>query len=315
MNRIDRLTSILTLLQGKKKITAQEIADRYEISVRTVYRDIRALEEGGVPIGAEAGVGYFLMDGYSLPPILFTKEEAAAIMIGSKLIASKTDDSVAKEFESALDKIKAVLKSTEKELFETLDQQIQVLSPNIPKKHPDKFIIDIQTALAEKRVLRIGYHANYTDETSDRDIAPISLCFYSNKWHLVAYCYKREAMRDFRTDRISSLTFTPKTYDIGAYKDVLSNIGSLLVGSELNEVCIWVPASTARYIQEQKYYYGFIKEEKDQDGWKMVFMIDNLYNFGKWLLSFGSNVRVMEPQRLKSTMHELVQELQATHSF
>lgn len=85
MNRIDRLSAILIQLQSKKIVRAQEIADRFEISLRTVYRDIRALEEAGVPIGAEAGIGYFLMEGYNLPPVRFSKEEAGSILMATKL--------------------------------------------------------------------------------------------------------------------------------------------------------------------------------------------------------------------------------------
>ena len=90
MNRIDRLTAILIQLQTKKVVKAQEIADRFNISLRTVYRDIRALEEAGVHIGAEAGIGYFL-ENYHLPPVMFTTEEASALMLGAKLIEKMSD--------------------------------------------------------------------------------------------------------------------------------------------------------------------------------------------------------------------------------
>jgi predicted DNA-binding transcriptional regulator YafY len=86
MNRIDRLTAILVQLQSKKVVKAHEIADRFEISLRTVYRDVRALEEAGIPIGAEAGKGYFILDGYHLPPVMFSQQEANALVLGSKLI-------------------------------------------------------------------------------------------------------------------------------------------------------------------------------------------------------------------------------------
>jgi len=105
MNRIDRLTAILIQLQTKRWITSTEIAARYEISQRTVYRDIRALEEAGVPIGSEAGKGYFLVDGYRLPPVMFTREEAGALLIAEKLVNKLTDRSVKKNFDSAIDKM------------------------------------------------------------------------------------------------------------------------------------------------------------------------------------------------------------------
>src|SRR5690606_12965441 len=105
MNRIDRLTAILVQLQSKKVVTAQEIANRFEISLRTVYRDVRALEDAGVPIGAEAGKGYFIMEGYHLPPVMFTQQEANALVLGAKLIEGQTDVSIKKNFTEAMLKI------------------------------------------------------------------------------------------------------------------------------------------------------------------------------------------------------------------
>jgi predicted DNA-binding transcriptional regulator YafY len=117
-------------------VKAQEIASRFGISLRTVYRDIRALEEAGVPIGAEAGIGYFL-ENYHLPPVMFTTEEASALLLGAKLIEKMSDHSIKKEFGSALYKIKSVLKSADKEHVEDLESRVAVLkhtsTPSFPQ--------------------------------------------------------------------------------------------------------------------------------------------------------------------------------------
>jgi len=109
MNRIDRLTAILIHLQSKKIVRAEEMADRFEISLRTVYRDVRALMEAGVPIGSEAGKGYFIVDGYHLPPVMFSQEEASAILLAGKLVEKMTDESIRKSFESAFNENQSVL--------------------------------------------------------------------------------------------------------------------------------------------------------------------------------------------------------------
>ncbi len=128
MNRIDRLHAILTHLQSKKKVTAQEMADRFQISLRTVYRDVKALDESGVPVIGEAGSGYTIMEGYRLPPVMFTQEEASALLLGAKLAEQFTDGSVNRHFTAALFKIKAVLRSPDKEYVESLTEHIEILT-------------------------------------------------------------------------------------------------------------------------------------------------------------------------------------------
>ena len=114
MNRIDRVSAILIHLQSRRVIRASEIAERFNISLRTVYRDIKTLEEAGIPIMGEAGIGYSIMDGYKLPPIMFTREEAISFLTAEKFIENLTDASTANNYKSALYKIKAILKTTEK---------------------------------------------------------------------------------------------------------------------------------------------------------------------------------------------------------
>ena len=161
MNRIDRLHAILTHLQSKKRVTAQEIADRFNMSLRTVYRDIKALDESGVPVIGEAGSGYTIMEGYRLPPVMFTQEEAAALLLGGKLAAHMTDASVKKHFETALFKIKAVLRTTDKEQMDMLSDHIEIIRSRIPEEDaPSQHLSALQKAIADKRSIFILYHSN-----------------------------------------------------------------------------------------------------------------------------------------------------------
>src|SRR6187551_425409 len=115
MNALARLPATFIQLQSKKVVKAEEISERVGMSLRTVYRDVKALMEAGVPIGSEAGKGYFIVDGYHLPPVMFTQEEGSAMLFAGKLVEKMTDKSIRKEFESALLKIKAVLNESEKD--------------------------------------------------------------------------------------------------------------------------------------------------------------------------------------------------------
>src|SRR6478735_3963073 len=123
MNRFDRITAILIQLQSKKIVKAQDLASRFDISLRTVYRDIRSLEEAGVPLYGEAGVGYSLVDGYRLPPVMFTREEAMSFVTAEKFMEQFTDASTKSSYQSAMYKMKAVLRSDEKELVENIEDR------------------------------------------------------------------------------------------------------------------------------------------------------------------------------------------------
>lgn len=128
MNRINRVTSILIQLQSKKIIPAKEIAQRFNISLRTVYRDIRTLEEAGIPIGSEAGKGYFLVEGFLLPPVMFTAAEVGALITAGKFLNCHGDESFIKDFDSAMYKIKSILKHGEKNYAQELENSIKLFT-------------------------------------------------------------------------------------------------------------------------------------------------------------------------------------------
>ena len=179
MNRINRVTSILIQLQSKKIIPAKEIAQRFNISLRTVYRDIRTLEEAGIPIGSEAGKGYFLVEGFLLPPALIT---------AGKFLNCHGDESFIKDFDSAMYKIKSILKHGEKNYAQELENSINVYSTSGQKNTlADNVIAAIQTAICNKRVISIQYPASGGQEPESRMIEPISLGFYEQNWYLIGF--------------------------------------------------------------------------------------------------------------------------------
>jgi predicted DNA-binding transcriptional regulator YafY len=207
MNRIDRLTAILILLQSRRVVPARAIADRYGISLRTVYRDIRALEEAGVPIGAEAGMGYFLVEGYHLPPVMFTTDEAGALLLGGKLVERFSDGGASRHFAEAMDKIKAVLGHRDQDYINRLDDLVTVLKAASPKHDIANggLLIDLQAVLTRQHQIRIDYWSGYKDEHTTRVVEPLGLCFYAGHWHLLAFCHLRGDYRDFRVDRVKTM--------------------------------------------------------------------------------------------------------------
>ena len=310
MNRLNRLAAILIHLQSKKIVKADEIADRFEISVRTVYRDVKALMEAGVPIGSEAGTGYFIVDGYHLPPVMFSREEASAILLAGKLVEKMTDVSVRKSFESALMKIKSVLSETEKDHLENLESFVEVFSMSPPSREelPNHFLTDIQNALVRKEVMDMHYYSNH-EQWSTREVEPIGILYYNSGWHLIGWCRMRNDYRDFRVDRIKSLVSTQKKFDarnLLSLKEYLKGLMQTHGGLEKAMVTF-----DKTLFKNRKYVYGHVSEEDLGDKVRVTFLVENLDRLAQWLLSFGNKVDVEEPEKLKVMVTERVEELYA----
>jgi predicted DNA-binding transcriptional regulator YafY len=180
MNRFDRVTSILIQLQTRKIVRAKDIADRFDVSLRTVYRDIQTLAEAGVPIGSEAGVGYFLADGYRLPPVMFTKEEVTAFLTAEKFIEKFTDNSIDHNFKSGMMKIRAILKSTEKEMLESIEVNIEVLRRRPSSEKPDNsnYMQMLIESISERKSLIIRYHTFYSNEIKTETLSQLGFSFH-----------------------------------------------------------------------------------------------------------------------------------------
>jgi predicted DNA-binding transcriptional regulator YafY len=209
MNRIDRLFAILITLQSKKYVTADFIAEKFSMSVRTVYRDIKALTETGVPISFENHKGYFIVQGYFLPPVSFTTEEANALLLMEAITTRFADKSIQQHYATALNKVKAVLRGSQKDKLEQLGEQITSYTP-CGYENDFAYLSDLQTAIAARHTVKIHYQNN-AGEVSEREVEPIGLIFYALNWHMIAWCRLRQGYRDFRASRILSLhtTCTP----------------------------------------------------------------------------------------------------------
>ncbi len=310
MNRIDRLTAILIQLQTKKVVKAQEIADRFEISLRTVYRDVQALMEAGVPIGSEAGKGYFIVDGYHLPPVMFTQDEASAMLLAGKLVEKMGDKSVRQAFDTALQKVKAVLNETEKDHLQNLEPHIEIyLRSRYEHRErdgfPDHFLTEIQRALAKKQVLIIDY-SNSKEEVTKREVEPIGIFYYSMTWHLIGWCRLRNDYRDFRSDRIKHLESSSQTFESRNLMSLQEYFNTIF---QNNSSLIRVSVLFDKAALGGRPIFGSISQTDLGDRLRVEFMMDNLRHLAHWLLTYGSAVEIESPDELKTIMTELVEEL------
>lgn len=151
MNRIDRLTGMILLLQGQRVITAEQVAAHFEISVRTVYRDFSALGEAGVPIVAEAGVGYSLMRGYHMPPVMFTEDEAAALFMSAEVTEPVADESLRQSLRSALLKVRSVLPQEKRDYLRQLQGKVGIMTRPSGTDDRRESLMPVQGAVARRR--------------------------------------------------------------------------------------------------------------------------------------------------------------------
>ncbi|MGB3799591.1 MAG: YafY family protein [Lewinella sp.] len=208
-NRLSRLTAILTQLQTRRLITAPELAAKYGVSVRTIYRDIRSLERSGIPIATEEGKGYALMEHYRLPPVAFTEEEANALVLAEQLVLKTSDASFIQAYAAAVEKIKAVLRHDTKDKANLLHQRT-TFDRNVQQQRSSNNLSALQDALTNYRPVRITY-TNESGGQSERVIEPFALLSTEN-WLLIAWCRLRRGFRYFRLDRIGGLNVLSDTF-------------------------------------------------------------------------------------------------------
>jgi len=202
IKRISRLTAIVMQLQTKSLLTATELSNRFSVSTRTIYRDIRTLEQAGIPILTDEGKGYRLMEGYRVPPVMFSESEAGALITAEQLVLKSKDSSLSREYAAAINKIKAVLQYTTKEKIELLSNRIAI-SPAISNSISSNSLTLVQDALTGFRVLEITYFSQRRGEETTRQVEPFAL-YYSQEgnWLLIAFCRLRKDYRMFRLDKM-----------------------------------------------------------------------------------------------------------------
>ena len=210
--RITRLTAIVTQLQSRRLTTAIALSSKFSVSIRTIYRDIKTLEQAGIPILTQEGKGYALVEGFRLPPVMFDDDEANALFTAEHLVRKSKDSSLKDAYSSAMNKIRAVLTSTAKEKTETLSSRIS-LSPQGLKEAPSSSLMLIQNALTSNRLLDIVYASGGTHGPTRRQVEPFAFYFsLEENWLLIAYCRLRKDFRMFRLDRISAVKVLDETF-------------------------------------------------------------------------------------------------------
>ncbi len=210
VNRLSRLTAILIQIQTKRIVTAAELSEKFHVSKRTIYRDIRALESAGVPVVTEEGKGYTLMEGYKIPPVMFTEKQANALILAEQLVLKNNDSSFVQDYTEAIDKIKSILRYAVKDKVNELTERTQY-NEILQQERTSSYLSDIQYALTNHLLVDMEY-VNIDGTKTKRLIEPFALLSTEN-WYLIAWCRLRKEFRFFRLDRVQKIILLTEKFE------------------------------------------------------------------------------------------------------
>ncbi|GIK63880.1 MAG: transcriptional regulator [Chloroflexota bacterium] len=288
MNRIDRLFNILLTLQTRRRVQAIDLARTFEISERTIYRDMAALIQMGIPIMSLPGQGYELMEGFYLPPLVFTPDEASALYLGATMLAASGN--YVEEAYRALEKITVALPPRQSELARQRADIIRFVIPrgNFDLENP--YLTRLQQAILEKRVVFIRYYGFNRQEWTEREVEPYFLTFGEGVWYFDGYCRLRHDQRAFRLDRIESLYMRDEVF---VERRLSSDPQKPVV-----EVRVRCSHEMARWMRERQ-HYAFQQEQQDEEWVIMTYQVEQLAEIKNWLMGWGTAIEVLTPPELR----------------
>ena len=301
MNKTDRLFAIILELQAKGQRRAEDLAETFEVNKRTIYRDVQALSEMGVPVVAVPGQGYSLMDGYFLPPLRFSSDEATMLLLGADFVAQNFDAQYRAAALSATRKLEAVLPDALKHEVEYLHNSIRFVATNeLSPTHAD-MLLQLRRALVERKTVRFDYYARFGDTAkpqATREADAYAIAHLGGVWYLIAYDHTRRARRHFRIDRIENLKLLSKTF--ARPRDFQLEQEDTLRERTVTIRALFTTAS-ARWVREARYY--FMTDAQDTaDGLLVTLQVREEREVLQWLLGWGSQVRILEPASLRELL-------------
>jgi predicted DNA-binding transcriptional regulator YafY len=303
MNRTDRLLAIVLELQRKGRQRAEDLAATFETSKRTIYRDIQALCESGVPVIGEAGVGYSLIEGYFLPPVSFSSDEATMLLLGSQFVADHFDAQYSEAARSGAKKIEAVLAEKIRGEVAYLRESIVLVAPDtLAKDAGAKTLAQLRRAIIERRTIRFDYHTRYAKEGQPaqnlREVDPYGIAHWGDSWYLIAHCHLRQDIRNFKVARIGDVALLDRAFHRPA-EFTLQQIER----EDRRDLLVRVLFSprVAPWVRESRSYY--VTDMEDCPEGLLVTLHshveDEVFN---WLLSWGAEVEVLEPASLRNRL-------------
>ncbi|WP_138756377.1 helix-turn-helix transcriptional regulator [Paenibacillus sinopodophylli] len=311
MKKNGRQLAIVLELQSKKQLTAQELSVLFETSVRTIYRDIDMLCEAGVPIVGLPGTGYSLMEGYFLPPISFTTEEALALLFGSEFIEQRFDNHFSRGARSLRTKIEAVLPlAIRKEADKTRESMHLLQKKTSETDTVEKSNLEqLRSAILNSKKIQFKHHKRYKNESETRETArtaaPLGLVHVEGAWILIAHCDLRNNIRHFKISRMSEITLLDKQYEVPTDFNLRDyqpkDDRHIVIQARFNkDVMVKVKESELYYMES-----AFLQDE----GYYVTFRVHEAEELLQWILSWGSEVVIMEPGSFRERVKKEIENM------
>ncbi|HUY76725.1 MAG TPA: YafY family protein [Ktedonobacterales bacterium] len=316
MNRTDRLLAIVLELQGKGRQRAEDLAATFETSKRTIYRDLQALGQAGVPIVSIPGRGYSLIAGYFLPPLSFTTDEATLLLLGADVMAQSFDAQYRAAAQSASRKIAGVLPEKLRDETQALRDGISFVGGERTSASALLRLQHLRGAIIGRQSVRFAYYARHSGDQSNHNTMrveaapsqaasaqpqtrvadPYALAHVGGTWYLTAFDHERQAMRTFRLDRMDALTPLDQTFTRRP------GVARLTRGQDETMTLtarVRFDVEVARWVREAPSFFTVATDEMPDGGLLVTLRLRREDDLTGWVLSWGGHAFVLEPESLR----------------
>jgi predicted DNA-binding transcriptional regulator YafY len=315
MNRTDRLLAIVLELQARGKQRAQDLAATFEVGKRTIYRDIQALCEAGVPVISTPGQGYALLEGYFLPPLRFTPDEALILLLGGDVMADSFDAEYRAAAQSAGRKIAGALPEPLRDEVRSLQDSFRYVGDGGHARPREVALLrQLRRAILGRHGVRFSYRARHSSDESgaytSREADPYGLVFYLGAWHVTGFCHLRQDIRHFRVERMQQLVVLPRTFTRPVDFTLEQRDGE---HERRLQVRVLFDPVVADWVRESPSYFA-VGEDLRDDGLLITLRVRHERELLQWLLGWGGSVRVLEPASLRTLLAEEAARIQENHT-
>jgi predicted DNA-binding transcriptional regulator YafY len=310
MNRTDRLLAIVLELQARGKQRAEDLAETFETSKRTIYRDIQALCEAGVPVVAVPGQGYALMEGYFLPPLSLTPDEATVLLLGAGVMEKSFDAEYSSVAMGAARKIAGALPQVQREKVQQLQQRIWFTVPGAGSQAEIERLQELRHAISQQQTVSFDYQTRDGREVHTREVDPYGLVHHNSTWYLEAFCHLRQTVRTFRLSRMTQVQRMPKTFTLSGSNWRARH--EQMFQSRDVAVRLLFKQQAVRWVKEDRFFY-IVNREETKEGLLVTLAVRQIQEILRWVMGWGHHVQVLEPESLRQLVLEEAQALLETY--